>query len=59
MARQRQFSEKAAGLAEQARIEREDYMHQIQRQKQLELQERKVEEEKKKALKEHSVKIRA
>jgi len=34
-------------------------MHQIQRQKQLELQECKVEEEKKKALKEHSVKIRA
>jgi len=29
LARQRQFSEKASGLAEQARIERKDYMHQI------------------------------
>lgn len=28
-ARQRQFSEKQASLAEQARIEREDYMSQI------------------------------
>lgn len=45
-ARQQQFSEKQASLAEQARIEREDYMNQIQRQKQYEAQEKKIEEEK-------------
>lgn len=57
-ARQKQFQEKAAALAEQARVEREDYMHQIQKQKQVELQERKVEEDRKQALIDHSFKIR-
>jgi hypothetical protein len=57
-ARQNQFSEKQASLAEQARIEREDYMNQIQRQKQYEAQEKKIEEEKRKALVDHSLKIR-
>ena len=45
-------------MAEQARVEREDYMHQIQKQKQVELQERKVEEDRKQALIDHSHKIR-
>lgn len=45
-------------MAEQARIEREDYMLQIQKQKQIEMQERRIEEEKKSALVDHSVKIR-
>jgi len=58
VARQKQFSEKQHSLAEQARIEREDYMLQIQKQKQIEQQERKIEEEKKNALVDHSVKIR-
>lgn len=58
VARQKQFLEKQGSLAEQARIEREDYMLQIQKQKQIEQQERKVEEEKKSALVDHSVKIR-
>jgi len=57
-ARQKQFSEKQSSLAEQARIEREDYMNQIQRQKQFEAQEKKIEEEKRKALVNHSYKIR-
>lgn len=57
-ARQKQFSEKQSSLAEQARIEREDYMNQIQRQKQYEAQEKKIEEEKRKALVDHSLKIR-
>lgn len=57
-ARQKQFQEKASALAEQARVEREDYMHQIQKQKQVELQERKVEEDRKQALIDHSYKIR-
>lgn len=46
-------------MAEQARIEREDYMLQIQKQKQTEQQERRIEEEKKSALVDHSVKIRS
>ena len=33
VARQRQFAEKQSSLGEQARIEREDYMNQIQKQK--------------------------
>jgi hypothetical protein len=45
-------------LSEQARIEREDYMSQIQKQKQIEQQERKVEEDKRQALVEHSKKVR-
>ena len=57
-ARQKQFQEKAAARAEQARVEREDYMNQIQKQKQVELQERKVEEDRKQALIDHSHKIR-
>lgn len=34
-------------------------MNQIQKQKQIEAQEKKIEEEKKQALKEHSIKIRS
>lgn len=59
VARQKQFAQKQSALAEQARIEREDYMNQIQKQKQIEAQEKKIEEEKKQALKEHSIKIRS
>lgn len=36
IARQTQFAQKQSSLAEQARIEREDYMNQIQKQKQIE-----------------------
>lgn len=46
-------------LAEQARIEREDYMAQIQKQKMIEQEEKKVEEQKKQALVEHSFKVRS
>ena len=59
VARQRQFSEKQSSLGEQARIEREDYMNQIQKQKQTEAMEKRVEEEKKKALVDHQRKIQA
>ena len=45
-------------MAEQARIEREDYMAQIQKQKMIEAEEKKVEEQKKQALVDHSVKVR-
>lgn len=45
-------------LGEQARIEREDYMSQIQKQKMIEQEEKKVEESKKQALLDHSKKVR-
>jgi hypothetical protein len=56
--RQKQFNDKQLSLAEQARIEREEYMYNIQRQKQYEAQEKKIEDEKKGALVDHSKKIR-
>ena len=56
--RQKQFNDKQMSLAEQARIEREEYMYNIQRQKQYEAQEKKIEDEKKSALVQHSKKIR-
>lgn len=57
-ARNRQFALKQSSLAEQARIEREDYMNQIQKQKQIEAQEKRIEEQKKQALVDHSKRIR-
>ena len=45
-------------LAEQARIDREDYMNQINKQKMIEQEEKKVEEQKKQALMDHSKKVR-
>ena len=58
-ARQRQFMEKQASLAEQARIEREDYMAQIHKQKMFEAAEKKVEEEKAVARKVNEKDVRA
>jgi hypothetical protein len=44
VARKRQFEEKQKLLREQAEIERADYLAQIEKQKQIEAQERLVEE---------------
>ena len=51
--------EKQASLAEQARIEREDYMSQIHKQKMFEAAEKKVEEEKAVARKVNEKAVRA
>ena len=58
-ARQKQFAEKQASLAEQARIEREDYMSQIHKQKMFEAAEKTVEEEKAAARKVNESAVRA
>jgi hypothetical protein len=53
-ARQRQFLERETRLAEQAKQERDEFLRIIQKQKEIEEQERLIEEEKKEVLKKHS-----
>lgn len=53
-ARQAQFSDKEKRLAEQAKQERDQFLRIIQKQKEVEEQERRIEEEKKNVLMKHS-----
>lgn len=57
-ARQRQFSEKEKRYAEQAKQERDEFMKIITKQKEIEEQERRIDEEKKNMLKHHATGIR-
>jgi len=57
-ARQRQFLERETRLAEQAKQERDEFLNIIQKQKEIEEQERLIEEEKKEVLKKHSYQLR-
>ena len=57
-ARQRQFLEREQRLAEQAKQERDEFLRIIHKQKEVEEQERRIEEEKKEVLKKHSLQLR-
>ena len=58
-ARQRQFLERESRLAEQAKQERDEFLRIIHKQKEVEEQERRIEEEKKEVLKKHSYQLRS
>ena len=58
IARQKQFLEREAQLAEQAKQERDEFMRIINKQKEQEENERRIEESKKKILKNHAHGIR-
>lgn len=57
-ARQRQFLEREQRLSEQAKQERDEFLRIIHKQKEVEEQERRIEEEKKDVLKKHSNQLR-
>jgi len=58
VARKKQFNERETMMAQQAKAERDDFLRVIERQKEEELKERQLEEEKRLALKGHSGVIR-
>jgi hypothetical protein len=58
-ARQRQFLERESRLAEQAKQERDEFLRINHKQKEVEEQERRIEEEKKEVLKKHSYQLRS
>jgi len=58
VARKRQFQEREAMMATQAKAERDDFLRIIERQKEEEEKERNLEQEKKGTLKNHSTVIR-
>ncbi len=58
-ARQRQFLEREQRLAEQAKQERDEFLRIIHKQKEVEEQEKLIEEEKKDVLKKHSQQLRS
>jgi len=58
VARQTQFNEKEVRLAEQAKKERDEFMRVIQKQREVEEQERRIGQQKKTTLKSHSNQIR-
>jgi len=58
MARKRQFLEKEIMLAQQAKAERDEFLRIIEKQKELEENERKLEAERQQAFKQHANTIR-
>lgn len=59
MARRRQFNEREATLAAQAKAERDDFLRIIERQKEDECKERDLEDERQKQLRNHANVVRA